>query len=188
MRQSDNDMAEQIFAATERLMAEQGLHNLSMHKIAKAANISAGTIYLYFKSKDVLLEQLARRVLSLFSKELEKGYDPTKAYFEQYRIMWWNIWYLLLDNPITVKNMSQYLSLPYFVEVCAEAEDQSHWALFCKEAIAAGVICDLPVKVLFSLGLESAINLASDRIYFNQELTNDMLESVIERTWRAIQK
>lgn len=35
MRQSENEMTEQIFLATERLMAEGGLHNLSMHKIAK---------------------------------------------------------------------------------------------------------------------------------------------------------
>ncbi len=52
MRQSENEMTEQIFLATERLMAKEGLHNLSMHKIAKEASISAGTIYIYFKSKE----------------------------------------------------------------------------------------------------------------------------------------
>lgn len=40
-------------------MARDGLNNLSMHKIAKEAKISAGTIYLYFKNKDELLEQFA---------------------------------------------------------------------------------------------------------------------------------
>ena len=188
MRQSETDMAEQIFLATERLMAEGGLHNLSMHKIAKEAQISAGTIYLYFKSKDELLEQLARRVFALFSKELEKSYDETQSYFEQYRTMWWNVWSHLLDNPMLVKNMSQYLSLPSFVNVCSEMESKSHWALFCQKAIAANEMCDLPIKALFSLGLGSAVNLASDRIYFNLELTKETLESVIQRTWRAIQK
>ncbi|RRD41674.1 helix-turn-helix domain-containing protein, partial [Tessaracoccus sp. OH4464_COT-324] len=66
MRQSELDMTEQVFIATERLMAEGGLHSLSMHKIAKEAKISPGTIYLYFKNKDELLEQLARRVFNLF--------------------------------------------------------------------------------------------------------------------------
>ena len=55
MRQSETDMTELIFAATERLMARDGLNNLSMHKIAKEAKISAGTIYLYFKNKDDFL-------------------------------------------------------------------------------------------------------------------------------------
>ena len=39
MRQSETDMTELIFAATEHLMARDGLDNLSMHKIAKEANI-----------------------------------------------------------------------------------------------------------------------------------------------------
>ena len=51
MNQSEMDMIERIFSATDNLMAEEGLPNLSMHKIAKAAKISPGTIYIYFKNK-----------------------------------------------------------------------------------------------------------------------------------------
>lgn len=188
MRQSETDMVEQIFLATERLMAESGLHNLSMHKIAKEAKISAGTIYLYFSSKDELLEQLARRVFTRFSQELEKDYDETRSYFEQYRTMWWNIWHYLLANPVVVKNIDQYLSLPSFVELCSEMESKSHWALFCHKANDTNEICELPIKTLFSLGVGSALKLASDRIYFRLELTEEILESAIERTWRAIKK
>ncbi|MBS5276929.1 MAG: TetR family transcriptional regulator, partial [Haemophilus parainfluenzae] len=31
------DVSEQIFDATDRLMAKEGLHHLSMHKLAKEA-------------------------------------------------------------------------------------------------------------------------------------------------------
>lgn len=188
MCRSELDMTEQIFLATEQLIAEGGVHSLSMHKIAKEAKISAGTIYLYFKSKDELLEQLARRVLQLFSQELEKDYDETRSYFEQYRTIWWNIWHYFSDNPIMVKNIHQYFSLPSFVNVCSEMKSQSHWALFCQKAVAAGAMCDLPLAALSSLGLGSIIHLASDRIYFNLHLTEEDLECVIERTWRALKK
>ncbi len=188
MRQLETDMAEQIFAATERLMAEKGLHSLSMHKIAKEAKISPGTIYIYFKSKEALLEQFARRLFSLFSAELERHADETRSYFEQYRQMWWNIWLFLQNNPNIVLNMSQYRSLPHFYEICTELEHQSHWNRFCLKAIKAAVLANLPIQILFSLGLGSAINLAFDRIFFKQELSDEMLEAVIERTWRAIQK
>jgi len=33
------DVSEQIFDATDRLMAKEGLHHLSMHKLAKEAGI-----------------------------------------------------------------------------------------------------------------------------------------------------
>ena len=55
MRQAKSDLTEQIFLATDRLMAKEGLNQLSMHKLAKEANIAAGTIYLYFKNKDDFL-------------------------------------------------------------------------------------------------------------------------------------
>ena len=56
MHQSETDMIERIFTAKNDLMATVGLPNLSIHKIAKEAKISPGTIYLYFKNKDELLE------------------------------------------------------------------------------------------------------------------------------------
>ena len=62
MPQSETDMIERIFTATNDLMATVGLPNLSMHKIAKEAKISPGTIYIYFKNKDELLAQFARYI------------------------------------------------------------------------------------------------------------------------------
>lgn len=188
MRQSETDMAELIFAATERLMARDGLNNLSMHKIAKEANISAGTIYLYFKNKDELLEQFARRVFTGFSCAMAQDCDETLPYFEQYRIMWWNIWRYLKANPMLTSNMHQYQALPHFAALCQEFEAESRWTLFCQNAEKAGELSDLPAKVLFSLGLESAINLAFDQVFFKQMLSERVLEEVIERTWRSIQK
>lgn len=66
------DVSEQIFDATDRLMAKEGLHYLSMHKLAKEAGIAAGTIYLYFKSKDELLAQFVRRVFNKLVVQLKK--------------------------------------------------------------------------------------------------------------------
>ena len=79
------DVSEQIFDATDRLMAKEGLHHLSMHKLAKEAGIAAGTIYLYFKSKDELLAQFARRVFNKFVVAIEEGFDENQSFFEQYR-------------------------------------------------------------------------------------------------------
>ncbi|WP_439243116.1 MULTISPECIES: TetR/AcrR family transcriptional regulator [unclassified Lonepinella] len=190
MQNSELDMVEQIFAATERLMADQGLPNLSMHKIAKEAKISAGTIYIYFKSKEELLEQFARKVFSTFRSELEKNVDNSLSFFAQYRQMWKNIWHHLLENPMVVANLHQYKSLPRFHEICQEMESQSCWASFCAKAQQANVLCDLPADILFSLGLESAVKLAYRAQEFRAKPlpSNAMLDIIIERTWRSIQK
>ncbi|WP_109078866.1 TetR/AcrR family transcriptional regulator [Aggregatibacter kilianii] len=186
MHQSETDMIERIFTATNDLMATVGLPNLSMHKIAKEAKISPGTIYIYFKNKDELLTQFARYIFRNFQDVLKDGYDEKQPFFQQYRRMWWNIWHFLESEPTIMANMGQYESLPGFSQVCREWENTSVWFHFCEKAKEAGELCDLPAHILFAISLASALNIADKNTHFSQEVSTEMLESVIERTWRAV--
>ena len=180
------DVSEQIFDATDRLMAKEGLHHLSMHKLAKEAGIAAGTIYLYFKSKEELLAQFARRVFNKFVVAIEEGFDEHQSFFEQYKKMWWNIWHFLQENPTVLSNMNQYKSLPEFIEISSEIE-HSCWKQFCLKGQAANVLADLDPHMLFLLSLKTAMVVASDIKFLGTAVTDVILESVIERSWRAIQ-
>ena len=60
-------MARQILSVTEILIAEIGIQNLSMRKIATRANLALGTLYLYFKTKDDLLNKLAYDLCDRFT-------------------------------------------------------------------------------------------------------------------------
>jgi AcrR family transcriptional regulator len=51
-----------IFAATERLLADESLHDLSVAQIIAAAGISRATFYFYFSSKFAVLGGLLARV------------------------------------------------------------------------------------------------------------------------------
>lgn len=186
MNQSEMDMIERIFSATDNLMAVEGLPNLSMHKIAKAAKISPGTIYIYFKNKEELLAQFARHIFLSFQRTMEKDHDETQSFAEQYRKMWWNIWTFLQSDPTIMSNMHQYESLPGFTDICREWEQDSLWHHFCNKAKEAGEVADLPTHILFAISLESAINIAFKCQHFIKEVSTEMLESVIERTWRAV--
>ena len=187
MQHTKTDLAEQIFMATDRLMAKEGLTQLSMHKLAKEANVAAGTIYLYFKNKDELLEQFARRGFAIFMATLEKDFDESKPFFEQYRQMWWNIWQFLQENPTILSNLNQYQSLPNFFEICRGVKND-RWEFFCRQARKADILTDLPDDILFLLSLKTSIVIATDMKFINVSLNNEILESVIERSWRAIQK
>ena len=59
---------------------------------------------------------------------------------------------------------------------------------FCIKGQAANVLADLEPHLLFLLSLKTAMVLASDIKYLGTVVTDAMLESVIERSWRAIQK
>ncbi|TCP94681.1 TetR family transcriptional regulator [Cricetibacter osteomyelitidis] len=185
-----SDMTNQIFAATERLMAEHGLHYLSMHKIAKEAGISAGSIYVYFKNKEELLELLVRNIFDTFQQELTKNWDPEAEPFQQYRQLWLNLWNVLLNRPSFTLNMSQYQSLPNFHKIVRECKsnEQDQWHIFCKQAIERQVLVDLPTDILWILSLEGAIHLAYYAVLENKTYSTALLETIIERSWRSIKK
>lgn len=63
---------QQILAASKQLFSDRGFHQTTMEDIANAAELSPGTIYLYFKSKDELFAELSLGVIQYFNGRLEK--------------------------------------------------------------------------------------------------------------------
>ena len=101
--------------------------------------------------------------------------------------MWKNIWYFLQENLTILSNLKQYESLPNFKDICKNIKN-CRWDLFCHQAQKAGLLAELSEDILFLLSLKTAINLASDAKFIDFDLNPEILESVIERSWRAIQK
>lgn len=184
MYQPEKDMVERIFSATDQLMAKEGFANLSMHKIAKLADISSGTIYLYFKNKDELLNEFARTLFARFENALQ--HDEKQPFFARYRTMWWNIWELLQTNPTILSNIPQYLAIPHFKQICQEMQQKGYWTTFCQQGQQAGDICDLPSKVLFLLSIHTAIDLAFEQRNHAESFSVELLEQVIAHSWQAI--
>jgi TetR/AcrR family transcriptional regulator, fatty acid metabolism regulator protein len=74
------DKREAILAAAIKVFASKGYFNSKVADIAAAAGIADGTVYLYFKSKDVILHSIFDRAMSEFiaegRREIESIPDP----------------------------------------------------------------------------------------------------------------
>lgn len=84
-----------ILDAAERFFAEEGYHKTSMEKIADEAEVSVGSLYLYFKNKEDLLIKLLdnigfelREILGNAFSESGTGYDSLRrastAFFDTF--------------------------------------------------------------------------------------------------------
>lgn len=69
-----NEKENIILDATEELFIKQGYDKTSVSEIAKESGIGKGTVYLYFKSKDELVETMFVRELARHNM---KWYDYT---------------------------------------------------------------------------------------------------------------
>jgi TetR/AcrR family transcriptional regulator, fatty acid metabolism regulator protein len=69
----DSDKPQQIIDAAVRVFARKGYYNSRVADIAREAGIAAGTIYLYFKTKDDILVTLFREKMAEFVEALRKA-------------------------------------------------------------------------------------------------------------------
>ena len=74
---------QQIIVAAKRVFSEKGFAKSTMEDIAREAELSPGTLYLYFKNKDELYASLSLRILQYLNIRLEdvnkeKDPDPQK--------------------------------------------------------------------------------------------------------------
>ena len=69
----DPDKPQQIIEAAVRVFAREGYYNSRVSDIAREAGIAAGTIYLYFKTKDDILVRLFRDKMAEFVGALRKA-------------------------------------------------------------------------------------------------------------------
>ena len=76
---------QQIIVAAKRVFSVKGFSKATMEDIAKEAELSPGTIYLYFKNKDELYASLSLRILQYLSIRLEHLRDE-KEHSPQQRI------------------------------------------------------------------------------------------------------
>jgi TetR/AcrR family fatty acid metabolism transcriptional regulator len=72
-----NDKYQQILEAAIRIFARQGYYNSTISQIAREAGVADGTIYLYFKNKDDILDNFfsfkTRQVFTRFKEEVDKA-------------------------------------------------------------------------------------------------------------------
>ena len=78
-----------ILEAALDVIAREGFFNSTVSKIARAAGVADGTIYLYFKNKnDILLHFFnykTRQVFGEFRKEVDKGRDARSKLYNLIR-------------------------------------------------------------------------------------------------------
>jgi AcrR family transcriptional regulator len=81
----------EIHAAARELFFVKGFAGTTMEQIARTADVSKGTVYLYFKNKDELyvslmmpvLEELGRHLSAFARKVAEKRFADKKAFLDE---------------------------------------------------------------------------------------------------------
>jgi AcrR family transcriptional regulator len=143
---------QQIIVAAKRVFSEKGFNKATMEDIAKEAELSPGTLYLYFKNKEELYASLSLRILQFLHIRVahvnkEPNLDPLQklealmeAMYDVYDfdpLIIINMFHL--QSSETLKNLSE--------ELLVEIKDLSRRSIgaiatIFKEGIDRGIFLD----------------------------------------------
>ena len=148
----DPDKPQQIIEAAVRVFARKGYFNSRVSDVAREAGIAAGTIYLYFKTKEDILTTLFREKMAEFVAKLWKAMADQPDPVSKVRRLVYLHFDLLERNPELAEVVQIELRQGQkFFRGASSQEIASYFALIgsvLEEGVAAGRFrADLPVKV-----------------------------------------
>lgn len=186
-------MLERIVEAGRKLFARQGFHATGMRDIAKLANVSIGSLYHYFRSKDELFLAVVRKAFEerlVQARELMRQGLPAPEILRQVLTVYFAGF---AKEPETAQLLSRvwapedpalWRKLSALLEEYAQAI-----AEILAEAIRAGAI--RPVHPLLAayalLGMAGAITLrAAQKDAVAEEFRRSGAEELAELAWHAL--
>ncbi|MGA9350176.1 MAG: TetR/AcrR family transcriptional regulator [Anaerolineae bacterium] len=77
---------QEILEAAKEVFFEKGIHRTTVDDVAAQAEVSKGTVYLYFQSKESILAHLLLEGLSILLSQLEAAYAPQEPLSAEERL------------------------------------------------------------------------------------------------------
>lgn len=182
---------QQILRATLELLAQRGFHGFSVKQVAKAANVAAGTVYLYFRDKQDMIEQLHMEIIHSVASATFEGWDDNAPPFTRYQHLCRNLWHFNLKHPEALLCKGQFDQLPPDVLRNQYTEAQNLFtplnALF-NEGRQTGELEALSNEVMFCISIDTFWQMARKQHLGMVDVDNALLEQVIYSTWRGISR
>lgn len=100
-----------IINAAEKVVREKGLEDATMTGIAREAELSKGTLYLYFKNKNELYMALVERGSNMLNGYLTKVFSGDHTGIELIRLMGENYLSFVKNNPVYFNCFCYYENL-----------------------------------------------------------------------------
>lgn len=198
MRPKNLAKEEAIRSIALQIISEDGLENLSMQKLAKAANISPRTIYIKYENKeDLLIKLFIEEVLGKYEKAILENFDPKVAFADGMKRLWLNTFRYLRNNKPAFSLIRYGKSSPLLNKAFQEKNIQqgAFFApihIFLRTNVEAGLIADLPHDVHRALLFSPIQDLVAE--YFDhldrpiQIITEEVILSSCEIVIKGILK
>ncbi|MBI3235690.1 MAG: TetR/AcrR family transcriptional regulator, partial [Bacteroidetes bacterium] len=135
------------------LLVKDGFDGFSMQKLAKACNISVATLYIYYKHKEDLIQQIGLEEGKRMTDETMKDFSPEMNFAEGLKKQWENRSRYALANPRAASCLEVIRHSPYgdTITNAIASNFKPIMHKFVEKAIKDKQLKPMPIEVYWSI-------------------------------------
>ena len=188
MRVKDDIKRNAIIEATVSLVNEIGFAASSVSKIAKRADVSPATIYIYFKNKEDLLVSTYVDIKTCLANAIMADFDADMPIRDVVFQTGKKLYDYITQNPDLFNFTEQFANSPYTDLVDKEKIETPFQPMYqlIQHGIDQKIIKDVPFELLFAHVYLPIFNLVNPRMHPNFEVTPEIVDISMDMAWDAI--
>ena len=179
---------ERIIAAAAKLFGDKDYHDTTTAKIAESAGVAAGTIYIYFRSKEELLVAVFEEFLGKHMERLREGVEREKTPREKLMRLLALGLQLMQDNPDSARIfLSQLRQSTKMITVVVKRSSRAYKDIIedvLSEGVRTGLCRDVNVpaaaSMLFGAFQSTVLDwVAHECSYTLTDMTDELAEFIL---------
>jgi AcrR family transcriptional regulator len=181
-----------ILAAALQLITRFGLHNTPMSAVAREAGVAVGTVYLYFPSKEAMINALYLQVLEDRNRTLYQSADVKPHSSVDQREAFWESWHALARWHLAHEAGSNFIAQCRASGILSdetravEQRMDGEGLVRYEQAVAEGYLRSMSRYVIWALLAGPVYALVQMRDAGETEITEELLRATFDGVCRAL--
>ncbi len=187
-KRKDENKKDRIVKAALTVMLEKGVDGLRMVDVADTAGIATGTIYIYYKDKSLLIQDIYREVNRKVANSMLKNQDNNASFIVSFRLLWRNFLNFCITNPeehLFLKQQSPHITPimetsfnPYYHPI----------AVLLDRGKSQGLVLPVPTQLLTAQIIGGIQEIAEWHRQGKFTLDNKGFEYAYKMSWNSIRR
>jgi AcrR family transcriptional regulator len=150
IRKLNPEKRDRFLSSALKLFVAKGVQNTSTAAIAKEAGTAAGTLFLYFPTKQDLIDELVLNVIREQSKTIQSKLEPTLSARETFLTIWDGTIRWFTDNMEVYKYIQQVRDSGVISEAVIQESNESfdYYYVAIQKGLAENSIMPYPIELI----------------------------------------
>jgi len=191
VRELSDEKRERLLTTSLRLFAENGIQNTSTAEIAREAGVASGTLFLYFPTKQHLVNELVSLISKQEAKHINCLLTPSMSVRDTFFAIWDGSIRWLLENP-EVFQYSQKVRHSGLISEAVTLESGKYFSFYyetIQRGLQEGSIKPYPIDLIGEFLYQDIVAVMNHiRMQTDQNILTETIQKGFDLFWDGIKK